>query len=155
MHIITFLTHILAHPLWQGVDPISPDLPGLLASFLALAGFAATVAAVINVGKFFRIIPDGAAPNVSLVLNLIGFAVLTIVRLFKPDLDVAGTDQVLAIVATVLTSVLALLSQLGVSKLINNGIKGLPIIGYSYSREQAKAAAEADAETVAALRARR
>ena len=148
MFLITFLAHILAHPLMQAAPAL--DLSALLASFLALAGFAALTAAVINAGKFFKLIPDGAAPNVSLVLNLVGFAVLTGVRLFKPDLDVAGTDAVLAMVATVLTSVLALLSQLGVSKLINNGLRGAPIIGYSYSREKEKAAA-----TLADDRARR
>ncbi len=113
---------------------MTADLPQLLSSFLALAGWAALVAAVINAGKFLKLIPDGQAPNVSITLNVVGFAALTILRLFRPDFDVAGADVVLASVATVLTSVLALLSQLGVSKLINNGIKGLPVIGYSYSR---------------------
>lgn len=135
------------------------DLPQLLTSFLALAGFAALVAALINVGKFAGIIADGQAPNVSLALNVVGFAALVIVRIFRPDFDVTATDGVLATVATVLTSVLALLSQLGVSKLINNGIKGLPIIGYSHSRksmEQAVAMLQpGPGETVADIRSRR
>ena len=132
------LTHFVAHILLQTAPPstaITVDLPGLLTSFLALAGAAAATAALVNAGKFFKLIPDGAAPNVSLVLNLIGFVVLTVVRLFRPDFDVAGADAVLATVATVLTSVLALLSQLGVSKLVNNGIKDIPVIGFSYSRQ--------------------
>lgn len=135
------LIHFIAHILLQTAPPpVTVDLPGLLTSFLALAGAAASVAALVNAGKFFKLIPDGAAPNVSLVLNLIGFVTLTVVRLFRPDFDVAGADAVLATVATVLTSVLALLSQLGVSKLVNNGIKDIPVIGFSYSRQIEKAA---------------
>lgn len=133
------------------------DLPQLLTSFLALAGFAALTAAIINAGKFIGLIADGQAPNVSIVINVVGFAVLVILRLFKPDFDVAGTDSVLATIATILTSVLALLSQLGVSKLINNGLKGLPVIGYSYSRKQVQAAVRAieQVDGVADIRARR
>lgn len=140
LHILRF---VALHPLAQGTGPaISVDLPQLLTSFLALAGFAALTAAVINAGKFAGLIADGQAPNVSLALNVVGFAALVIVRIFRPDFDVTATDGVLSAVATVLTSVLALLSQLGVSKLINNGIKGLPIIGYSYSRKQEQARAQ-------------
>ena len=114
------------------------DLPQLLTSFLTLAGWAALVAVSINAGKFAHVIPDGRAPDVSAALNVVGFAVLVIVRVFRPDFDVAGSDALLASVAAVLTSVLALLSQFGVSKLINNGVKGLPVIGYSYSRKIAE-----------------
>lgn len=133
------------------------DLPQLLTSFLALAGWAALVAALINAGKFAGLVADGQAPNVSISLNVVGFAALVIVRVFRPDFDVTGTDAVLASVATVLTSVLALLSQLGVSKLINNGLKGLPVIGYSHSRKQVQAAVRAieQVDGVAEIRARR
>lgn len=147
LHILRFVAHVALHPLAQGAGPIvAVDLPALLTSFLALAGFAALTAAVINAGKFAGLIADGQAPNVSLALNVVGFAALVIVRIFRPDFDVAATDGVLATVAAVLTSVLALLSQLGVSKLINNGIKGLPIIGYSHSRKLAEAQDKAKAE---------
>lgn len=160
LHILRFVAHVVTHPLWQGSGPaISVDLPQLLTSFLALAGFAALTAAVINTGKFIGLVSDGQAPNVSIVLNVVGFAVLVILRLFKPDFDVAGTDSVLATVATILTSILALGGQLGFTKIINNGIKGLPVIGYSHSRKLALTrAAETKyptSDSVADLRARR
>lgn len=149
LHILRFVAHVVTHPLWQGAGPaVSVDLPQLLTSFLALAGFAALTAAVINAGKFIGLIPDGQAPNVSIVLNVVGFAALVILRLFQPDFDVAGTDSVLATIATILTSILALGGQLGFTKIINNGIKGLPVIGYSHSRKL-------PTETVADIRARR
>lgn len=143
LHILRFVAHVVTHPLWQGAGPaISVDLPQLLTSFLALAGFAALTAAVINAGKFIGLIADGQAPNVSIALNVAGFAALVILRLFKPDFDVAGADSVLATVASILTGILALGAQLGFTKIINNGLKGLPVIGYSHSRkiEQARAA---------------
>lgn len=124
------------------------NLPQLLSSFLALAGWAALVAAVVNAGKFFKLVRDGDAPNWSIGLNVAGFAALTILRLFRPDFDIQGTDALLATIATTLTSALALLSQLGVSKLINNGIKGLPVIGYSHSRKIEQAWASTRAEVV-------
>lgn len=160
LHILRFVAHVALHPLAQGTGPaVAVDLPALLTSFLALAGFAALSAAVINAGKFAGLIADGQAPNVSLALNVVGFAALAILRLFKPDFDVAGADSVLATVATILTSILALGGQLGFTKIINNGIKGLPVIGYSHSRKLALTrAAETKyptSDSVADLRARR
>lgn len=135
------------------------NLPQLLTSFLALAGFAALTAAIINAGKFIGLIPDGQAPNVSIALNVVGFGALVFLQMFKPDFDVTQADTLLATIATVLTSVLALLSQLGISKLINNGIKGLPVIGYSHSRKALEQAVTVlqpgPGETVADIRARR
>lgn len=151
LHILRFVAHVVTHPLWQGAGPaVSVDLPQLLTSFLALAGFAALTAAVINAGKFIGLIADGQAPNVSIALNVAGFAALVILRLFKPDFDVAGADSVLATVASILTGILALGGQLGFTKIINNGLKGLPVIGYSHSRKLELSRAE-----FAADRARR
>jgi len=106
------------------------DLTLLLQNFLLLSGFAALVAALINVGKAIGIVPDGSAPTVSGFLNLAGFVAFVVAKVV--NFDVAQFDPLLATVANLIMLVLGLLGQIGISRAVNAGIRGVPLIGYSH-----------------------
>jgi hypothetical protein len=114
-----------------------------LLEFAALLGFAALLAVVINTLKFFKVIADGQAQKWSLFGNLLGILALYIFRLFRPDLPITGVDAILLEIATVGTYVLSIVSQLWVTKTTNSVVRGLPVIGKSYSLDAAKKIIEA------------
>ena len=106
------------------------DLNELLKLFVALAGFAALAAVLVDIAKRFGL-PDGSAPTASLVINLIGFVLFVIANIF--GFDTAGIDKILAGVASVLTALLGLLGQLMVSRGVHAGLRGT-LFSYSRSR---------------------
>lgn len=101
--------------------------------FIALAGVASFVAALINAGKQAGIVKDGTAPDWSLGLNLVFFAAFIILRLFVPDIDIAGVDQLAANAADILVAILGFVAQLGASRVANAALRGTPVVGYSHS----------------------
>jgi hypothetical protein len=105
--------------------------------FVALAGTAALIAALVNAAKATGKVPDGSAGNLSLVLNAVAFVVLLIVRLVRPDFNVAQLDGVADELAVLLNGVIAIVLQTGGTKLFHLLFKnlGLPLIGKSLSRE--------------------
>lgn len=112
----------------------------VVVEFAALLGFAALLALIINILKFIKIkgkpiIADGEAQKWSLFGNLLGLLALYIFRIFQPDTSVIGIDQVLQEIATVGTYVLSIVGQLWVTKTTNSIVRGLPVIGKSYSLE--------------------
>lgn len=112
----------------------------VVAEVLALAGFAAIVALVINVGKLFGWVKDGDAVKWSGGLNLLGILALFVTRLFLPNFDVSGINSVMLTIATVGSYILSYVMSLGISKLTHIAVKGLPVIGKSYSLEAKLAA---------------
>ncbi|MBX3004577.1 MAG: hypothetical protein KF821_01970 [Anaerolineales bacterium] len=106
----------------------------LFTSFLALAGVAALVAVLVNIGKLVGWVPDGAAPTAALLLNLGAFVVFAGLKIYAPDVDVAGLDAGAQQIATILVQVLAFVAQLGVSRAANAAVRGVPVIGYSHSQ---------------------
>lgn len=141
---IIVAVHILLRPIFHNPlttrlqDAPPTDLTGLAVQFGALLGVAALVAALINAGKTFGVVKDGDAPKWSLALNTVGFLALVVTRLFAPQVDPAAADQAAGQVAQILVLVLGLVSQFGAAKLANNGLRGLPVIGKSHSRELEK-----------------
>ncbi len=107
------------------------DLSELLRLFVALTGFAALSAVLVDVLKRFGL-PDGSAPTASLIVNLVGFVLFVVANVF--GFDVAGIDKVLAGVASVLTALLGLLGQLIISRGVHAGLRGTPL-SYSQSRK--------------------
>lgn len=119
--------------------PIDFNLADLLPQFLALAGFAALAAAVVNALKAAGVVKDGQAPTYSILINGAGFLVLLLIRVFSPQTDINAADQTLETVAQILVLVLGLVGQLGVAKVANNSLRGIPVIGYSHAVEKNKA----------------
>ena len=110
----------------------------VLLEFAALLGFAALVALIVNILKFFKVVKDDEAQKWSLGFNLVGILALYIFRLFRPELSIEGVDKILLEIATVGTYVLGIVSQLGISKLTHTIVKGIPVIGKSFSFEASK-----------------
>lgn len=100
---------------------------------LALGGSATFIAALINSGKAFGIVPDGAAPKASLLLNVVLFVGVALAGVFAPTLDLVKIDGIAGELAQVLTLLLGIGTQLGLTKRIAEQIKGLPFIGFSHS----------------------
>lgn len=110
-------------------------LQSLFGQLMALGGFAALIAVVINVGKTFGWIKDGQAGTWSAGLNLAGLIGLLVAGIVAPEFDITGLDGNMAQVAEILSLIFALIVQIWVSKgthsVFSSG--GVPVIGKSFS----------------------
>ena len=125
--------HVLAFQILLAVV----TLEVVLAAVLALTGFPALFAVIVNVGKVLGL-PDGLAPVVSFGLNLFLF-VFVAVMLFLGK-DVVVYDQLADTVSKILALILQLLGGLVMTKLWHEGLKrtDVPLLGTSYSRRAAR-----------------
>jgi membrane protease YdiL (CAAX protease family) len=115
-------------------------LGALVTFFLSLAGFAAFIAFVVNIAKRFGWVDDGQADMLAKYLNLFGLVVVGILQIVVPG-AIAPVDTILGLLAQlggVLFPILALLFGWpvanAVSSFTHNRVRGVPLIGYSYSR---------------------
>ena len=119
-------------------SPPLPSLDDLLVSLKNLGGVSLLFAALINAGKSFGWVKDDQAPTYSLGLNaaaLVGLVVLQITG--KADI-VPILDMNAGVIATALTSVVALIYQLFLSRKAHEGVlSGMPVIGTSYTGRSA------------------
>ena len=115
----------------------------LIVMFASLVGYAALVAVVINVLKFFKVIKDGDADTWNAGANLLGLVALFIFTLVRPDalVMIPGIDQNLQAVAAFLSYVFTFVVQIGVSRAAHAAIKGTPVIGTSYTLKAMRAPA--------------
>ena len=108
-------------------------MDSLLVQWGALAGFAALIAFLVNILKVVGLVEDGHAPYWSAALNLLGLAGLLAVNVYAPELDVAGLDAKVAGFVEVGLVVFGYILQLLGSKVTHYAVKGLPVVGKSYS----------------------
>ncbi len=108
-------------------------LMDLVNQWSALLGIAALIAAIINILKSVGIVKDGYAGIWSLALNLLGLILLFVVRVFHPSFDVSLLDSNAAQLANVLVVAFGFLVQIGFSKVAYLIVKGLPLIGKSFT----------------------
>jgi hypothetical protein len=108
------------------------DFNSLVAQFGALAGFAALVAAIINILKSAGLVKPGQAQTYSAILNLVGLIVLLSLKIFQPQADVAYLDGQAAQIANVLIVVAGYVVQLGGAKLMHLLLTGTPVVGKSF-----------------------
>lgn len=114
---------------------------GLLAQWLGLAGIAALIAVLINVGKLAGVVKDGQAQTWSAGLNLAGLIALFVLRIFKPDFDIGIIDEQAAALANAAVVIIGYITQLLSSKLAHLAFKNVPMLGTSFSVEASKAKA--------------
>ena len=112
------------------------DLQLVFDLLAGLVGLPALIAALVNVAKYFKLLTDGSAPKAVFVLNVIAFVGVAAAVFFgKVDL-LPGIDTQLGAVANILLAILALLSNLGVSRGFHNRIlRGAYIVGYSHGTD--------------------
>jgi hypothetical protein len=106
----------------------------LLAQWAALGGFGALIAFIVNILKTFGLVKDNQAVTWSTGLNLLGLAGLLAVGVYAPQLDVAGIDSKVAQFVQVGLVVFAYIVQLLGAKLGHTVVRGVPLIGKSYSK---------------------
>jgi len=111
------------------LDPLLKVLVG----WSALAGVAALIALVINVLQHFPLGEDGKAQSWSAALNLIAMAVFLGLKIYNPQVDLAGIDAEIAKVAQMALIILGYVAQLGISKGTHAALRGVPVLGKSYS----------------------
>lgn len=104
----------------------------------ALGGFSALFSLLINAGKWIGWVKEDQAQQISAGANLVLILVVYFLRLFRPDFDIGTLDPIMAEAAAVGTLILSFIIQLGIGKATHETVKGLPIIGKSFSLEHEK-----------------
>lgn len=110
------------------------SLETLVAELGTLAGFGALVALIVNVLKTFKLVSDGQAPVWSTGLNILLLAGLFALNVYRPDIDPGQYDPIAAQLAQLGAMLLALFTQLGGARIAHNLLRGIPVVGKSYSR---------------------
>lgn len=110
----------------------------LVGQLMGLVGFGGLLALLINVLKYFGAIKDGQATTYATGLNILGLIGLYVLRIFKPDFDLSGLDAQMQSFVTVGTAVFAFVIQMASSKGIHALIKGVPVIGKSFTQDRLK-----------------
>jgi hypothetical protein len=106
--------------------------------FAALGGVAAAITIVVNILKYFSVIKEEKVAMWVGILQLVGYLALYVTKIFRPDFSPAGIDAVALEIATVATYLLSFLVQFGIGKLTHNIVRGVPVIGKSYTYDATK-----------------
>ncbi|MBE0573328.1 hypothetical protein IH575_00290 [Candidatus Dojkabacteria bacterium] len=104
----------------------------------SLVGFSALISLLINAAKWIGWVQEGQAQKISAGANLILILVVYFLRLFIPEFDIVGLDPIMSEAAAVGTLILSFILQLGFGKVTHETVKGLPIVGKSFSLEREK-----------------
>lgn len=106
----------------------------LLAQWAALGGFGALIAFLVNILKTFGLVKDDQAVTWSTGLNLLGLAGLLFAGIYSPEVDLGAIDAKVGEFVQVGLVVFAYIVQLLGSKLSHATVRGVPLIGKSYSK---------------------
>lgn len=116
----------------------------VILQFAQLAGVGAAIAAIIGILKTFKVIQDGDAGKWFAGFNLVAIAILVYLKLFQPQIAIEIVDAQAAIFAEILLLIAGYVVQLGAGRFAHTLFAELrlPLIGKSFSREQASRATE-------------
>lgn len=126
--------HALFSFLAQTAGTLPVDAPEAVKQVMALAGFSGLLALIVNVFKYFKLLPDSKAGIATTLLNLVLTGVLLTAQEYLPAFDLAGWDKVVGDVASAGAILFGLFLQFG-SSFIGHKIASkmrLPVIGASY-----------------------
>ena len=103
-----------------------PDLALIASEAIAALGLGIVVMCIVEVVKYFGILPDGSAGTVAAVANISIFLLLTfVVKVFGFDLEGGLADQLFSIAKLIAELVLAILASLKTFAVLRqNGIYG-------------------------------
>lgn len=99
----------------------------------SLVGFAALITLLINVAKFLGWVKEGDAAKYAAGANLVLTLVVYGFKLFRPDFDFMQVDPIVQEAATVGTLIFTYILQLFGSQFTHETVRGLPIVGKSFS----------------------
>jgi hypothetical protein len=105
----------------------------LALSFGGLVGVAGVITVLVNLLKLIGWVADGTSDTWIAVLNLVAFVTLAAIKVFNPQITTAILDEQAARLATLGVFALGYLTQIIGSKQIYKLIRGLPIIGKTFS----------------------
>jgi len=119
------------------IDLVLAVLMQLITMFASLAGVAALVAVLVQLGKFIGLIKDDTAHKWAAGLNLVAFIVFAVFGIFNPNIVYEVLDGYAAQIAAVALFVLGFLTQMTTSKPFYTYFKNarVPYLGYSNPRE--------------------
>ena len=109
------------------------NLQIVIAIVASLAGFAAFVSFLVNALKTFGVVKDGDANKWVAGLNLIGVIAVYATLIIFPKFDFSHIDSMLLEIAAVGSFLLSEILMIFGSKLTHLAVRGLPLIGKSYS----------------------
>jgi len=109
----------------------------VLAAFSVLVGWPAFLTAAINLLKFLKVLPDGAADGVNFWANVAAFVAVG-VAVFTGKTDILSwVDASLVGLAKILVDILVLLggsmTSMAMARNYHAGVRGLPVIGTTHS----------------------
>ena len=114
-------------------------LATVLTIFATLLGFPALLTTIINVGKQFGWIKDGWADKIVFGANLLAFLGVGIAAL-TGNIEILGEiDVKLGAVAKLLAAFAVFATEMGMTRVYYSALRGVPVVGYSYSLEREKA----------------
>lgn len=105
--------------------------------FAALVGFPAFLAAAVNLLKVFGL-ADGLALKVVAWANVLALAGVFILLAAGRVPLLALVDEELGKIAVFTIAFTAFATEIGLTKLFHEALKGIPLIGKSYSLEKDK-----------------
>lgn len=103
--------------------------------FFALAGYAALVSLIIGILKTVGVVKDGTSDKWAAGFNLAGLLAFVVVRQFFPQVDVAPIDSALGQFAALGAYVLSYVVMLLGSKVTYSAVRGLPVVGKTFTSE--------------------
>lgn len=110
------------------------NLQEYIVVFTAFVGVPALITVLINIFKGFGIVKDGKALAWVKWLNVGFFVGVYLVKTFIPEFDLAWFDSVAVLVSELGIALLAVIGTgIGVSGRVYGALKGIPLIGYSYT----------------------
>ena len=109
------------------------DVGAVLAT---LTGVSSLISVVVNILKYFKLIPEGTGGRVFAALNLLAFIVLAGTRIFAPQYSLDFLDGIAGHIATVGLFITGYMFQLGTGQAAYEIIKkfDVPILSHSESR---------------------
>jgi hypothetical protein len=131
------------HALRVAAVTLPPDLLGMLTNLLfvvlpSLVGVAALITVITNILKQVGWVQDGTANQWSAGLNLAGILVLVLLKVFRPDLTYDVIDSTAAGIANILLVFSGYILQIIMSGKVQDAIRGIPVIGKSFSVDARK-----------------
>ena len=107
---------------------MTENILGLLAGLAGLGGF---ISILVNVLKLLGIVKDGTSEIWVQGFNFVAFVAVAVIYFLQVPVDWGQIDGILVFATTVLGFVV----QMFGSKLTYSATRGLPVIGFSFSKK--------------------